>query len=140
MSVETRFRTQISDTAGDPLRSRNKERTVFLVEDDPLIAESLEDTLRDFGWSITHKATTVEEGLRIARQAMVDVTILDVNLCGEESYPVAVALNKRHIPIIVCTGCGWGLQDKFSKTIILEKPLSAERLRAALEQICARSV
>lgn len=112
-------------------------RKVFLLEDDPLIADNLETALEDYGWEVTYKITTVEEGLRIAQRAVFDVAILDVNLKGKKSYAVANVLSMRNIPILLCTGYSAEIaREQLPNIHILEKPFSSEQLHAALEQIC----
>jgi DNA-binding response OmpR family regulator len=115
---------------------RIKERTVFLLEDDPLIVSDIEATLADFGWRVSHRANTLEDGMRIARSALFDVAIVDVNLGGRESYPVALSVSERNIPLILCSGYALqALRDRFPDVLILPKPFPAETLRAMLEQV-----
>jgi len=113
-----------------------KERTVFLLEDDPLITTELEETLEEFGWTVAHKASTVEDGMQIAQECVFHVAILDIKLGERESNPIALVVSKRHIPIIICTGYhSESLHGKYPGIRILEKPFSSERLREMLEEI-----
>jgi CheY-like chemotaxis protein len=67
-------------------------RRVLLVEDEMMVAMLVEDMLSDFGCHVLGPASRLEEALRLADAGEIDVAILDVNLNGQETYPVADAL------------------------------------------------
>jgi CheY-like chemotaxis protein len=79
---------------------------VMVVEDELLIAMLIEDTLLDQGCIIVGPFTSVPEALTAAREAKVDVALLDVNLRGEKVYPVAEILSARGIPFLLLSGYG----------------------------------
>jgi hypothetical protein len=62
--------------------------------------------------------------------------VLDVNLAGEPAYPVAEQLDARTIPFIFTTGYGrQGMPDLWARRPIIQKPFTAEDLRAVLESV-----
>ena len=70
---------------------------VLVVEDEALVSMLLEDMLSDLGCEIVGPIMRLAEALAAAEdpgQAM-DIAILDVNLAGERSFPVAEALERR---------------------------------------------
>ena len=69
--------------------------------------------------------------------ASADLAILDVNLNGEETYPLADSLAARAIPFIFATGYGEGIMipDRFTSIPIVSKPYDGVALRAALSNM-----
>ena len=54
------------------------------------------------------------EALELARSVEVDMAVLDLNLAGEMSYPVAEVLQARGVPMIFAIGYGSdGLSEMF---------------------------
>ena len=99
-------------------------RRVLLVEDQTLIAMSLEAELQDNGLQVTGRAATVAAGLALIKADPPELAVLDVNLADENSLPVAEALRARAIPFLFATGYGSdiGLPDRFANTPIVSKP------------------
>lgn len=62
---------------------------VFLVEDEPLLAMSVEDMLMELGCKVTASAANLNEAIEMAAGGTFDCALLDVNLAGYEVYPVA---------------------------------------------------
>jgi DNA-binding response OmpR family regulator len=125
-----------------PFASREvKQRTVFLLEDDPLIMAELVETLEEFGWAVPYKARNLEDGMQFAQHGAFGVAILDIRIGGRHSKQVARAVRRRHIPLVLCSGYSIpSLQEKYPDVRILEKPFSAEKLRATLEEVWTRPV
>ena len=63
-----------------------------------------------------------------------NIAILDVNVDGEQIFPVADILAKRGLPFVFVTGYGEGsLPDTYRSRPALQKPFQADRLKAMLE-------
>ncbi|MCW5733786.1 MAG: response regulator [Enhydrobacter sp.] len=77
---------------------------VFVVEDEALVLLTLEDMLVDLGCQVVVAVQHVEEALRLALDAKVDIALLDVNVGGTRIDPVAHILATRGIPIVFVTG------------------------------------
>jgi CheY-like chemotaxis protein len=77
---------------------------VLVVEDEALVLLTLEDMLADLGCQVVVSVQHVEEALRLALDAVVDVALLDVNVGGTRIDPVAHILATRGIPIVFVTG------------------------------------
>ena len=67
-------------------------RRVLLVEDEFLILAMLCDMIADASATVVGPATTLDEALQLAMGAEMDAAILDMNLNGQWSDPVAEAL------------------------------------------------
>jgi DNA-binding response OmpR family regulator len=106
---------------------------VMLVEDEDLIAMMVEEFLNDLGCRLIGTAARLDDALAMAGMLEVDVAVLDVNLAGKLSYPVAELLQARGISFIFATGYGVaGLPDKLRGTVVLSKPFTTDQLGAAL--------
>lgn len=79
---------------------------ILVVEDEYLVAEYVETLLEDLGCQVLGPVPTVEEGLTIVRTELLDGALLDANLNGDSSAPLAAELRAKSIPFIVVTGYG----------------------------------
>ena len=108
-------------------------RKILLVEDEYLIRVLLEDMLSDLGYAVAGAAGSVAEATELAKRAEFDLAILDVNLNGEEVYPVADILVGRGLPFIFVTGYGGrGLPAAYRNRPTLQKPFQMEDLEKML--------
>jgi DNA-binding response OmpR family regulator len=109
---------------------------LLLVEDEMLLAMMLEDRLIDSGY-IVLKAARLTAGLALAESAALDLAILDINLAGEDSFPIAEVLRRRGVPFIFSSGYGYeGLPDIWRNEKVLQKPYDTQQLTAALTNLC----
>jgi CheY-like chemotaxis protein len=118
-------------------------RRVLLVEDELLVAMEMEEALRGLGCEVLGPAATVEEALRLAQvdAGRIDAAVLDVNLAGRPSFPVADLLAGRGVPVVFATGYG-DLPDGRAtgrSGVLLRKPLGRGELEAALPRMLAPS-
>jgi CheY-like chemotaxis protein len=114
-------------------------RRVLVVEDEILIGMLLEDMLGDLGYQVAATASRIDEASRLAREAEIDLAILDVNLNGQEVYPVAEILAGRGIPFVFATGYGErGLPPAFRDRPTLQKPFQQATLEQQLTAIARR--
>jgi DNA-binding response OmpR family regulator len=93
----------------------------------------IESYLEDMGHKVVGAAARLREALRLARTLDVDLAVLDVNLDGELSYPVAQVLRERGVPFLFATGYGVaGLPDGLGDPPVLPKPFRQEQLASAI--------
>ena len=108
-------------------------KRVLVVEDEMLVSMLLEDMLTDIGCEVVAVASRLEEAIAHARDAALDVAILDVNLNGEPSYAVADALAARKLPFVFATGYGKaGLASAYRHLPALQKPFQSDDVVRAL--------
>jgi CheY-like chemotaxis protein len=81
-------------------------RRILVVEDDYLVAEDICAILQDAGAVAVGPVGRVSEALELIRRNKdsLDGVVLDIDLHGETSYPVADALVAHDIPFIFATG------------------------------------
>ena len=105
---------------------------VLLAEDEMLLAMMLEDRLEHSGYHVI-KAARLRACLDLAESAPIDVAILDINLAGEASFPVATVLRQRGIPFLFSSGYGDdGLPEAWKAEKVLQKPYDTKQLLDAL--------
>jgi CheY-like chemotaxis protein len=106
---------------------------VLLVEDEGLVAMSVEDMLADLGCTVAAQAGSVPEALEKARAGGFEVALLDVSLHGKKVFPVAEFLSDNGIPFAFVSGYGRaGLPEAFSTRPVVPKPFELKELSAAL--------
>ena len=79
---------------------------ILIVEDELLVAMLEEEMLQDLGCEIVGPASTLEEAIRSLRGNRLDGVLLDVNLNGKLSSPVADELLGLGVPFLLVTGYG----------------------------------
>ena len=79
---------------------------LLIVEDEYMVAEHIGMLLQDFGCEVAGYASTVAEALDLIDRERLDGVLLDGNLNGDSSAPVAIELRSRSIPFVVATGYG----------------------------------
>ena len=113
---------------------------VLIVEDEAAISILMEDMLLDLGSEIVGPASRLDPALQLAREADLDAAILDINIAGAQSYPVADVLRSREIPVIFATGYGSSvLPERFNFCQILQKPFEQHRFSQTLHTALAGS-
>ena len=106
---------------------------VLIVEDEAMVAMLLEDLLHELGCHVVEIASRVETALASILARIFDVAILDVNLKGETSYPVADVLELRNVPFLFATGYGTeAIPEKYRQRTVLQKPFRKQELEEAL--------
>jgi CheY-like chemotaxis protein len=124
-------------TGKDHGMTRLTGRRILVVEDEALVAMLVEDALLDAGARVIGPAATVAEALGLIDQELLDVAVLDLNLAGETSSPVADALLAGGVPFVVATGYGAeGLPAGHAGVPVLAKPYDPDDLTLAISRLC----
>ena len=110
---------------------------VLVVEDEYLIRMLLEDMLDELGYG-TVAVGTISEARQLATDGDFSAAILDVNLDGQEIYPVADILLERGLPFVFVTGYGErSLPEPYRDHPSLQKPFQADQLKTTLAGLLA---
>ena len=111
--------------------------SILIAEDEMLVAMMLEDQLESHGYTVI-KAARLRRGVELAESESIDVALLDINLAGEESFPIAAVLRRRGIPFVFSSGYGSdGLSEDWRSEKMLQKPYDSKQLMAALDAVRA---
>jgi CheY-like chemotaxis protein len=98
----------------------------------------LEDMLDELGFEVAAAVGSIAEAKEVAAAGGFQAAILDVNVDGQEIFPVADVLAERGLPFVFVTGYGEGsLPERFRDRPALQKPFQADRLKAALDKLLA---
>lgn len=112
---------------------QRRVKRILIVEDEVLVAMHLEDLLTDMGHEIVGPATRLDQAMELARKSEIDAAVLDVNVAGRKSFPVADILRQRGIPFMFATGYGAeGFVDGYRNEPTLSKPYDPQELIRAI--------
>ncbi|RZJ83344.1 MAG: response regulator [Brevundimonas sp.] len=114
-------------------------RRILVVEDESLVAMLLETILEDMGCTPVGPISNVDEALSVlAETTDLDAALLDVNVAGQQVFPVAEALKARGVPFVFSTGYGeGGLPDEWRGQTTIQKPFTEATIQDALTRIIA---
>ena len=108
---------------------------VLIVEDEAIIAMTAEDMLDELGCVTAGTAYTLAEAEAAVSRGGFDVALLDINLNGRDSLPVAARLEAAGLPFVFATGYGTGgRDDRYERVPLVTKPYQASDLAEAIAQ------
>jgi DNA-binding response OmpR family regulator len=112
---------------------------VLIVEDEMMVSMLLEDMLDELGYQVVGPVADLGEARKIAERGEIEAAILDVNLNGQDTFPLAKLLTEREIPFVFATGYGTnGVSEHFRHTPALQKPFQSADLARALRTVLTR--
>ena len=101
-----------------------------------IVALGIEDMLHEIGCTVVGPAYSVGVGHELAANEQLDAAVLDLNVAGDLSEPVAQVLKSRGIPFCFSTGYGSSaVPEGFLDRPVLQKPYTREELEAVLLQL-----
>lgn len=107
---------------------------ILVVEDEPLLAMLLEESLADLGHQAVGSAATVDQALSMLDETDIDCALLDFSL-GRDTTSAAVArrLQEAGTPFYYLSGhASLEEYDDTPRAPLLTKPVSMDALRGAL--------
>jgi len=105
---------------------------VLIIEDEPLIAMSIEDALRDCGCASFDLAGSAVEATAAARKRCPNLITADVRLapgCGIEA--VREICGSKEMPVIFITATAAEIQLRRPGSIVVHKPFDHAEIKAA---------
>jgi len=84
------------------------KRDILIVEDEPIIAKDLAQTLTGLGYSVCGQAASAEKALKFLSTKSPDLAILDIAIDGEtDGVELATEINRAHkVPFVFLTSFG----------------------------------
>ena len=111
------------------------QECILVVEDVAILALALADMLVEAGFQVIGPAASVAKALALIAQSRPDGAILDINLRGETSAPVASELMARGTPFLAVTGYSTEQRPEiFHGVPTLTKPVLEADLLTALRR------
>lgn len=102
---------------------------ILVIDDEPMICMLLTDYIEELGHQVMGKAYSTVEALRFLSNQEPELAILDVNLAGQSSEPVAEACAIKGVPVIIMTGYnGDSLPESLRDYPVLAKPFDVRAL------------
>lgn len=115
------------------------KKRMLVVEDEPLVAMDVEESLTAAGYEVVGPAGNLEHAKRLIGEAAFDAALLDVNLSGHPVDELAAALTQKGIPFAFVTGYGReALPRGFAQAVMLSKPFSRNQLHHTAEVLLRR--
>lgn len=113
-------------------------RRVLVIEDESMVSMLLQDTLADMGCEVIGVASRFNDAIEKAKSLSFDVAILDVNLNGAHTFPIAEMLAERGRAFVFATGYGAAsLPASLHRAPVLQKPFHQRDLERALRAALA---
>lgn len=109
---------------------------VLIVEDEVLLALSLQEMLTSLGCEVAAWSSSLVDAIRRASFESFDAALLDVNMGGLNVHPVAEVLKERGLPFILTTGYEELDWDRETAPVI-RKPFRTEDVARALRRLLA---
>jgi len=116
-------------------------RKILVVDDSPTERHLLANILTKGGYQVG-VATCGEEALKITKEVMPDLVLMDIVMPGLNGFQATRMITKdkatRHIPVIICSSKGletdkiWGLRQG-AKDYIVKPIIAAELLQKISE-------
>ena len=117
-----------------------KDCRVLIIEDEYLLGDDLANALRALGAYVIGPVAEFAEAMSVERDCF-DVAVIDINLRGRLTYPIADELMRIGKPFIFTTGYSAEIiPDRFRHVPRWEKPYELEEVRADVAELCAREV
>jgi CheY-like chemotaxis protein len=107
---------------------------ILLIEDEVVIAMTAEDMLEEIGCRVSAQAATFDDAMVFAAAGDFDLALLDINLNGVMSLPIAQRLRADGKPFIFTTGYGnVGVESEFGDVAVVTKPYTIRTLTNAIQ-------
>ncbi len=122
-------------------RGAARGQRVLVVEQEGRLAAAVRDTLERAGYRVEGPAVTVAQALACLELARPDAAILDLDLSGSWSVPVARALGRQGVPFLLLTNhpCPGFLDAAYDQAWRLERPLRRNQLVRSLQRAIRRT-
>jgi len=111
---------------------------ILLVEDEFLIAMDVRMQLEAAGYAVVGPAASADQALDLLGAGPVDAAVLDMNLRGSTSLPVAERLAAAGTPFLFLSGNDANSAlAAFADRTVITKPIDFAGLLGALETLLA---
>ncbi|MEA3008983.1 MAG: hypothetical protein QOJ91_675 [Sphingomonadales bacterium] len=112
---------------------------VLLVEDEAIIAMTAEDMLDELGCTTVATSSNLADAMAATEASDFDIALLDINLNGLDSLPVADRLREAGLPFVFTTGYGAaGRSHAHAEAPLIAKPYQLHDLEKAIREALGR--
>lgn len=111
----------------------------LIIEDNLVIAFSIEAALRELGYSACEIATSVEESITAAYSQCPDLIVADHMIVGGTGTEAVLEIcSDKAIPVVFVSASGPEIQEVLPEALIVDKPFTISVLEEAIEQAVER--
>ena len=111
----------------------------FIIEDEYLIGQSLQDMLSELGFTTFSFARSEDAAVMGANAQHIDLISADVRLLpGDGVNAVQAICERRDIPVIYITGFAEELEERLDDAIVVQKPVKPDELEKAVRKALGR--
>lgn len=108
----------------------------FIIEDDYLIGQALQDMLERHGFTHFSFARSEDAAIMGSNQLQIDLITADVRLLpGDGVNAVEAICDKHDVPVVFITGYREELEERKPGAIVLQKPVKEDELDAAIRKV-----
>ena len=109
--------------------SDSEARLILVVEDDDLIASSMEIALESRGYALAGPVATLAEAMQLLKTTKPDLALIDYRLERGTSEELLSLLYQRKVPTCVLTGVSAAsLPATYTGCMVLQKPFRLNQL------------
>ena len=110
-----------------------KRTRILIVEDEALLALALQQAVIAAGWDEVLLASRIDQALKVISASPPALVLLDINLQGQHSFPIADSLADAGIPFIFLTAQSREFVPRRHRARpFLEKPSDEEAVLTAI--------
>ncbi|MBB6245135.1 hypothetical protein [Rhodanobacter sp. A1T4] len=122
----------MTTTNQQPDPGANAPLKALVVEDNPLVAETIADGLSAIGYAPVESVSSVKSALNAVNDQDVDLAVLETDVRGHSTEPVLDALDSKDIAHIVASSDGCNPLPGHAP--YLQKPFGFSQLKSAVDQ------
>lgn len=108
---------------------------IVVVEDNAPVAAIIIEAMRDAGHRVVGHARTIDHSAKLLENVECDAAILDIDLLGINTKPIAAALKAKRIPFVVISGSEHMLAPAHRGAPFVAKPFKLQTLTDAVETL-----
>ena len=97
---------------------------ILIVEDEMLIADLIDDIVREIGYAVSGKAHNLLSARQELGKRNFDAVLLDIGLDGQHNPELADWLLEMDIPFAFVTGYDHPFEARHDKVPLLQKPFT----------------
>ncbi len=113
------------------------EKVALVLEDDFLIAMGVAASLETLGFSVVGPFADIDKARDQCAEQSVDLVLLDINIRGRSSLPLALELVERGLNCVFVSGYARipDLPEALAGVPLVPKPVQSEQLRQTIAAI-----
>ena len=99
---------------------------ILVIEDEPLIAQMIEEMVREAGYRVSGVAYTIAMARQEIAKRNFDAVLFDLNIGGRYRPEIADFLVDTGVPFAFVTGYDYLVEPRHQTVPVLEKPFMLE--------------